>query len=145
MPRTSAEERSASFYRAGRKPIPPPKVLSPRAKAIWRQIVAAKPVDWFDGGNHGYLADHCEEQARLELIWLRLREVAPGTPESTKLTAELKTVRSNLSTSARHLRLTVQETIQRAAAKTGERQPSAAGNELIGGAAVRGPKIRAIG
>jgi hypothetical protein len=144
MPRTSAEERSASFYRAGRKSMPPPKVLSPRAKQIWRQIVGAKPIDWFDGGNHGYLADHCEEQARLEAIWVELREVVPGSPESARLTAELKTIRGNLSTSARHLRLTVQEAIQRAATKAGERQATASGDQLIGGAAVKGPRIRQV-
>jgi hypothetical protein len=139
MPRRhSAEERAGSFYRAGRKSAPPPKVLSPRAKAIWRQIVSAKPIDWFDGGNHGYLADHCEEQARLEAIWVELRQVAPGTKESRNLTAELKAVRGNLATSARHLRLTVQETIQRAAAKTSERPAEVADDHMVGA------KIRAV-
>jgi hypothetical protein len=89
-------------------------------------------VDWFDGGNHGYLADHCEEQARLEAIWAELRKVVPGTNESRNLTAELKTVRGNLATSARHLRLTVQETIHRAAVKLNERRPSGRDDDLIG-------------
>jgi hypothetical protein len=122
----------------------PPRELSTRAKAIWRQIVAAKPIDWFDGGNHGYLADHCEEQARLEAIWRALRQVAPGSPESHRLTVELKVVRGNLSTSARHLRLTVQEAIQRAATKGGERQATAASDSLVGGNATR-QKVRVIG
>jgi hypothetical protein len=130
MPRTSPEERAASFYRAGSKSPPPPRILSPRAKAVWREIVGAKPIDWFDGGNFGYLADHCEEQARLEEIWVELRKVVPGSPESSRLTGELKTVRGNLATSARHLRLTVQEAVQRAATKAGEKQASASNDEI---------------
>jgi hypothetical protein len=145
MPRRhSPEERAASFYRAGCKSPPAPKALSPRARAIWRQIVGAKPIDWFDGGNYGYLADHCEEQARLEAIWVKLREVAPGSKESRNLTNELKTVRGNLATSARHLRLTVQETVDRAATKTAERQPKVTSDSLFGGAAVNGPKIKRV-
>jgi hypothetical protein len=130
MARISHDARAAAFFRAGSAPPDPPKVLSTRAKSIWREIVGAKPVDWFDGGNFGYLADHCEEQARLEQIWVALRQVVPGTNESRNLTAELKTVRGNLATSARHLRLTVQETVADTAAKTKERQTTL-DNELV--------------
>jgi hypothetical protein len=141
MPRISADERAAAFYRAGRKAPPPPKMLSHRAKAIWRQIVAAKPIDWFDGGNLGYLADHCETQVRLEGIWAALRQVKPGTEESRNLTSELKTIRGNWSTSSRHLRLTVQEVIERHAAKANEHQAAASGDELVGGNAVKIRKV----
>jgi hypothetical protein len=53
----------------------------------------------------------------------------------------LKILRHNFSTSSRHLRLTVQETILRHDAKANERQAPAAGDELIGGAAMRLKKV----
>lgn len=138
MPRTSADERAASFYRAGRKSAPPPRVLSTRAKWIWRSIVAAKPIDWFDAGNFGLLADHCETQARLEEVWARLRRYPVGSREGRALLVDLRTLRGNYLRSAQSLRLTVQYQIDRRSTMAGETQPAHAGDDLVGGAATRG-------
>src|SRR4029077_8465266 len=121
MPRTSADERAASFYRAGRKSPAPPRVLSTRAKWIWRSIVAAKPIDWFDAGQLGLLADHCETQTRLEEVWARLRRYPVGWREGRLLMVELRILRGNYATSARLLRLTVQQTTERHSTKIAER------------------------
>src|SRR4249920_899952 len=107
MPRRhSAEGRAGSFYRA--RALQPPSVLTARAKRIWRSITAAKPVDWFDDGQLGLLADHCETQVRLEEVWARLRRYPVGSREGRELMTELRTLRANYVTSARQLRLTVQ-------------------------------------
>src|SRR5436190_20097899 len=125
MPRTSAEERAGSLYRAGVNPADPPRVLSARAKQIWRQIAAAKPADWFDGGSLGLLADHCETQTRLEEVWARLRRYPVGSREGRMLMVELRTLRGNYATSARLLRLTVTAAIERRAAQNGETRAGA--------------------
>src|SRR4029077_15373335 len=137
MPRTSAEERAASFYRAGRKSAAAPRVLSTRAKYIWRSIVAAKPIDWFDAGNFGWLADHCETQARLEEVWARLRRYPVGSREGRELLVDLRTLRGNYLKAAMSLRLTVQYAVERRSTMAGETQQAGTTNELLGGGAVR--------
>jgi hypothetical protein len=142
MPRTSAEERAASFYRAGKVRAKPPTQLSPAARKIWRAIVASKPVDWFDYGSLGLLADHCQSRARLEAIWTRLHEVKAGSPESLSLAKEMRIHSARMSTTARQLRLTVQHAITRQASMAGESTDPAvlarrAASHLLGGYAVR--------
>lgn len=51
MPRLSAEDRAAAAWRAGGAPPKPPKHLSRRAKALWRNIVASRPPDYFGPGS----------------------------------------------------------------------------------------------
>jgi phage terminase small subunit len=137
MPRTSPEERAASFYRAGKKPIEAPRVLSTRAKNIWRQIVTAKPVDWFDASMVGLLADHCETQCRLEEVWARLRRYPVGSREGRELLVDLRTLRGNYAVSSKLLRLTVQAAVERRSTMAGEAAPDNRDDELVGGAAVR--------
>ena len=131
----TAAERSGAFYRADKAMREPPKALSQRAKAIWREIVRAKPLDWFDGGSVGLLADHCETQARLEECWTLLRRLPAGSREAAMFLAEIKVLRPNYATSSRLLRLTVSAGIERQAAKAGETAPDAQGEALIGGQA----------
>jgi hypothetical protein len=117
-------------------------VLSTRAKWIWRSIVAAKPIDWFDAGQFGLLADHCETQTRLEEVWARLRRYPVGSRESRLLMGELRILRGNYATSARLLRLTVQQTTERHSTKTAERGSAIGGDDLVGGVATRGRRLR---
>jgi hypothetical protein len=134
MPRRhSAEQRAGSFFRVGGQPIEPPRVLTTRAKRIWREIVTSKPMDWFDAGNAGLLADHCETQALLEEIWARLRRFPVGSKESAVLINQHRTVRNNYAVSARLLRLTVQQTTERQATKNAER--GSVSDDLVGGVA----------
>ena len=136
MPRTSAEERAASFYRAGSKPAAPPRILSTRAKYIWRSIVNTKPVDWFDAGNFGLLADHCETQVLLEEVWARLRRYPVGSREGRALLGDLRTGRGNYLKSSQALRLTVQYAVERRSTMAGETQVSTT-DALLGGASIR--------
>ena len=133
----SAADKAASFYRAGKKPIDPPKELSARAKAIWRQIVNSKPPVWFDGSSLGFLADHCETQARMEECWRRLRRYPVGSREGRLTGQELRQLRMSYATSARMLRLVVQYAIERRSTQAGESTPEAEGDTLIGGEAAR--------
>ena len=136
MPRRhSAEQRAGSFYRVGGQAIEPPRVLTARAKRIWREIVAAKPIDWFDAGHAGLLADHCETQCLLEEVWARLRRFPVGSKESAVLIAQHKTVRNDYAVSARLLRLTVQQTTERQATKNAEK--GSVSDDLVGGVATR--------
>jgi phage terminase small subunit len=50
MPRQSAEARSAAAFRQGGKHPVPPKHLSDDAKALWREMVEDRPVDYFRPG-----------------------------------------------------------------------------------------------
>jgi hypothetical protein len=137
MPRTSAEERAAAFYRARKSPLAPPKRSSAQARAIFREIVEAKPADWFDGSQLQVLADHCEVQAQIIAVLRRLRRVEVGSGESKNIISDLKGLRAVVAVSARQLRLTVQAVVDRHATKAGERAPVAGRDPLIGGAAVR--------
>jgi hypothetical protein len=141
MPRRTAEEKAALFYRAGKKRPDPPRDLSTRAKHIWRSVAASKPIDWFGGGALGLLADHCETQARLEEVWRRLRRFPVGSKEGRELVlTELRPLRINYAMSARLLRLSVQAAVEVHEAKRDEvtKDP---GDELVGGGAV---KLRAV-
>ena len=137
----SAANRGGAFYRADNTVREPPKELSQRAKAIWREIVRAKPIDWFDGGSLGLLADHCETQARLEECWAVLRRLPTGSDDARWIMAEVRVLRPNYATSSRLLRLTVSAGIERQAAKAGEKAAEGQGDELIGGQAAERFKV----
>ena len=141
MPRTSAQERAAAFYRADNTVREPPKELSQRAKAIWREVVRSKPLDWFDGGSLGLLADHCETQARLEECWVVLRRLPVGCDEARTIMAEVKILRPNFGRSAALLRLPVQYTVDRRATLAGEKAPEGQDDALIGGQAAERFKV----
>jgi phage terminase small subunit len=50
MPRLSPEARGALLYQQGSKAPAPPKHLSAEARALWRTITHAYPVDYFQPG-----------------------------------------------------------------------------------------------
>jgi len=139
----SAANRGGAFYRADNTVREPPKELSQRAKAIWREIVRSKPLDWFDGGSFGLLADHCETQARLEECWIVLRRLPVGCGEARAIMTEVKILRPNFGRSAALLRLPVQYTVDRRATLAGERAPEGHGDSLIGGQAAE--RFRVVG
>jgi hypothetical protein len=132
--RHSAEERSGSFYRAGGQPAKPPKGLSAPAKRIWREIIASKPLDWFDADQLHALSAHCEGRARLSEIMARLAKEDVGSREFRELANAMKLIGSAVATSARQLRLTVQQAVEPRETKRSERGSTA--DDLVGGAAV---------
>ena len=135
MPRTSAEERAASFYRAAKQPLQCPRGLSPRAREIWADVVESKPPDWFDGGCVGLLADHCRLQARIEAIWQALDGLPVKSKESMALSGQLKILLTSYATTARQLRLGVQTAVELRAVKNAESSTTHR-NRLLGGLAV---------
>jgi phage terminase small subunit len=72
MPRISPEARSAAAFLTGGKPPEPPKHLDIAAAAIWREIVASKPVDWFDAGAQVLLENYCSSAAHARVLYRRL-------------------------------------------------------------------------
>lgn len=134
IPRHSAEERAASFYRVTRKGLLPPSKLPHRAKAIWREIVGSKPIDFFETGQCGLLADYCETQSRLEECNADLRRLDLGSEESDRLFNRTIKLGQRMSRLAPQLRLTVQWSVERHSTKAGEAAPGLEiGGELIGG------------
>lgn len=132
--RSSPEDRSASFYRAGAL-AKPDKAMSAEAKAIWRKIVAGKPIDWFDEGSLGLLRLYCETLASANRIAVDLAELKTSSQGYNRTMLQWRTQCSAATTLARQLRLGVQHAVERQAAKAGERAPEAQGDALIGGVA----------
>jgi hypothetical protein len=60
MPRRSAEDRAAAYYRHGGKGPPPPRDLSAFCKRLWRDIVVARPPEFFPPGQQELLRQFCE-------------------------------------------------------------------------------------
>jgi hypothetical protein len=132
--RHSAEGRAGSFYRAGGRPAQAPAGMSAFARRVWREIIASKPLDWFDGDALHELRVHCENRARLNDLTRRSAKEDVGSKEFRELAVTMRVVSTMLTSSARQLRLTVQHKIdyQTTTMKEGG---SALGSDLIGGAA----------
>ncbi len=111
MPRISAEERSASMYRAGGVAPVAPDTLTADQKKIWRDVVSAKPADWFDTGNLALLRRYCWLVSRSDRVTGALEEAEPGSERALLLIKELTPLNAAVATFARQLRLTVQAQI----------------------------------
>ena len=138
MPRISAESRGAAAFRAGKRAPRPPKHMSADAQAIWVEIAASKPVDWFDSGAQVLLEQYCElaVQARgvsRRLERLRAAEAWDEMKSWEKRAALLSVTLYGLATK---LRLSVQALVERHSRKIVERGSAEAADNLIGGAAV---------
>jgi len=132
--RSSAEDRAASFYRAG-KLAAPDKAMSAGAKAIWRKIVSDKPIDWFDAGSLGLLRLYCETLASANQIAVDLAGMKTSSPGYARAITQWGKQCGSAATLARQLRLGVQHGVARQAAKASETAPEAQGEALIGGQA----------
>lgn len=133
MPRLSSAARAAAFFHVGRG-LPAPKGMSPRARQLWREIVAARAPDFFDHGSAGLLRLYCTLSVYAEAVEARLDagdRRAPG---------ELRRTAASLVTLAVKLRLTPQAVHRRDAGILSER--GAPLSPLLGGDA---PGLRLIG
>lgn len=128
MPRLSADAKAGALYRQGGAPPKPPKGLSRRATAIWREVTAARAGDFFDEGSLPLLRQYCVMSALAETLE---KQLVPG---QTKVLVEHLRVVRLVSTLAMRLRLTPQAHHRRDAAIVTER--AAPSSPLIGGAAV---------
>jgi hypothetical protein len=144
MPRISSEARSGAAFRAGGGSAPkPPKHLSDAAKAIWQEVAASKPVDWFDPGACVLLESYCELGAHARVVHARLVKLreAEAWDDCKAWEKRAGLLAEKLSTLATKLRLSVQAQVDRHSRKITEKGAGeTAGDPLIGGAAVWGDR-----
>ncbi len=127
MPRQSAEDRAAAAWRAGGKRPEPPKHLSRKAKAMWREIVASRPPDYFGPG-----AAHLLESFVVAVLAARtLAEVVEADPRDEAAAKEWRDFAKVEATLATKLRLAVSSAIRPHAGALTER--GGAHGPLIGG------------
>ena len=144
MPRQSAESRAAAAFRAGAEPPRPPSGLSAAAKAVWVEIVASKPADFFDAGARPLLIAYCEAAVHVaylarKLQWHRSRRYSPDAIDCEKRFVAVSGAMTTLSTK---LRLSVQALVDRRSRgllEQGAGSPTAKKpDRLLGGEAVWG-------
>ena len=127
MPRLSAEDRAASAWRAGGEPPKPPKHLSRKGRAMWREIVASRPADYFAPGATQLLA-------AFVVASVAMRELAPKIatdPGDKDLAEAFRRHSAVAATMATKLRLAVSSAVKAHSGKLTER--GGAHGPLIGG------------
>lgn len=143
MPRISAEARGAAAFRAGGAVPEPPKALSKESAAVWREIAASKPTDWFDAGSLVLLEDYCNAVVHARHIEERMQVLrkAEAWSELSDWEKRAALATTRLTGLATKLRLSVQAAVEWHSRKIGEKgQKDTAGDTLIGGKAVWGEK-----
>jgi phage terminase small subunit len=108
IPRISAEARSAAHWREGGEHPKPPSYLSKRAKAVWREIVEERPVDYFRSGARELLAQYCA-MAAVQENNIRAMEEDPLNPEFQRLVRDMA---NSLNMTAAKLRLSIQSALR---------------------------------
>ncbi len=127
MPRQSAEGRAAAAWRAGGAGPRPPKFLSRKAKALWREIVRSRPADYFAPGATQLLE-------AVVVASVAARELAPkiaADPGNKDLAEALRRYSAIQATQATKLRLAVSSAIKPHAGKLAEK--GGGHGPLIGG------------
>ena len=127
MPRQSAEDRAAAAWRAGGAGPKPPKFLSRKAKALWREIVRSRPVDYLGPGSTQLLESFV-------VASVAARELAPkidADPGNKDLAEAFRRHSAVMATMATKLRLAVSSAIKPHSGKLTER--AGAHGPLIGG------------
>jgi phage terminase small subunit len=84
MPRISAEARTAAHWQGGGQHPKPPSDLSNAAKAVWREIVDCRPVDFFRPGALHLLEQLCVATVAARHV-AKLIEDDPANPEYIQL------------------------------------------------------------
>ncbi len=129
MPRLSAEDRAAAAWRAGSNPVKAPKHLSRAAKAMWREIVASRPADYFGPGS-----THLLESFVVAVLAAReLAVVVEANPRDEAAAKEWRDFAKIKATLATKLRLAVSSAIKPHSGRLNER--GGGRDPLIGGGA----------
>jgi hypothetical protein len=141
VPRISSEAQFAAAFRPQPQPLPVPKGLQPaRARAIWREITASKPADYFLIADTPLLTRLCTLCARAEGLEQLIAVTPLESEKSPRLERRLVSISAALTSLASKLRLTGSHRIERHAAarsSEAERHPRPWDPELIGGWATR--------
>jgi hypothetical protein len=101
MPRKSPEAMTATLYRSQGKAPAPPAHLDRKAKALWREITHAYPVDYFLPGAE-QLLEAFVEAVVMRRFYVDLWKRHPGDQEYAKSVA---TLTNTLNQTAQKLRL----------------------------------------
>jgi hypothetical protein len=139
MPRASAEARAGAALRVGgSRPAPPPQFPEAAAK-LWREIVADKPLGWFDAGALPLLRLYCLTLARAEGVEALLLLTPPEDDAAADIEKRLIKLNGSCTTLATKLRLSVQAAVDRRSRMLDESGPGeeAASDPLLGGKVVR--------
>ena len=121
--------KAAAVWRAGGAGPKPPKHLSRKARAMWREIVASRPADHFAPGSTHLLESFV-------VASVATRELAPkidADPGNKDLAEALRRYSAIQATQATKLRLAVSSAIKPHSGKLTER--AGAHGPLIGGTA----------
>jgi hypothetical protein len=124
MPRKSADERAAGYFRTGGKGAEPPRDLSAFAKQLWRGIVASRPPEFFPPGQQELLRQFCElsEMRRFYRgVWERDRDNA----EYVKAMVALANA---INATAVKLRISNSSAIDKRSGILSEREPELGGD-----------------
>jgi hypothetical protein len=100
VPRLSSEARSAAAWRAGNALPPAPKYMGKDARAIWAEITASRPVDYFDAATRPMLETFCCASSSLRALSTKMVGLDPRDPEFgrlVRLSAVLTTVQSTMA------------------------------------------------
>lgn len=127
MPRLSADARAAAAFRAGGQHPRPPKGMPKPAAKVWREIVEARPADFFQPGQLHLLELFCCS-VELQRATLKTLQAQPANDAAHKRMGRLATIIASLATK---LRLTISSASRPDAAVNKERPPAPSG--LLGG------------
>jgi hypothetical protein len=100
VPRKSAEDRSAAYWRTGGKPIAQPAHLDGKVRAVWRVITASKPPDYFSPASAPLLESLCEAVV-MRRFYSGLWHRAPDNHDYVRAITSLNGSISQLSTKLR--------------------------------------------
>ena len=137
MPRHSAEERSAASWRADGKHPVPPGYLSREAKKLWREIVGARPADYFQPGSLQLLEQFCETMVAQRVALENMAAVARDPDALALAVKTMKDLAAVVNSTAIKLRISIQAEVDRKSGKLDEREQEAKAPTLLGGGVVR--------
>ena len=99
--------------------VAPPERFTPDEAAVWREIVASKPADWFGADNLPLLEHYCSMTVESRRVSLKLRQVSPECLDDyERLIALQSKIGGQLSSLATKMRLTQQSRYGARAAAT---------------------------
>lgn len=143
MPRHSAESRSAASWRAKSAHPTAPSYLSRDAKKLWREIVGARPVDYFQPGSLQLLEQFCETFVAQRVALAAMAQCADD-PDALALAVQtMKNLSLVVNGTAQKLRISIQAEVDRRSFKLDEKEPAVSASELLGSGVVRLPRRRA--
>ena len=136
MPRHSAEERSAAAWRSGSAHPAAPKYLSRDARKLWREVVEARPVDFFAPGSLQLLEQFCETMVTQRIALAEMARAAElNDPDRlAKATRVMKDLATVINNTAVKLRLSIQSALRTESRKNDERENVK--SSLLGGGVI---------